>query len=92
MTTYEIRIVAGNREKIIYFGSNFTDYEDTYHCAGYVIDGEPEQIEEGDCEIGRIETDLPFSEVARMMIEEAGLMGERATAALLEDAARSECL
>ena len=79
---YEIRIFAKDKTKIVYFGENFADWEDMYHCAGLVIEDEPEQISEGDLLIGKIETDLPYEEVVRIMIEDAGLMGPRGEAAI----------
>ena len=89
---YEIRIFAKDKTKIVYFGENFADWEDMYHCAGLVIDDEPDQLSEGELFIGQIKTDLPFEEVVRIMIEDAGLMRSAGEEALKDPAERTELL
>jgi len=71
---YEIRIFAKDRTKIINFGEEEGDWEDLYHSAGLVVDGEPDQKTEENLLIGTIHTDLLYEEVIRIIIEDAGLI------------------
>ncbi|MHA1300159.1 MAG: hypothetical protein ACTSO9_12125 [Candidatus Helarchaeota archaeon] len=89
---YEMRIFAKDKTKIIYFGENEMGWEDTYNSAALVIDDEPDQFEENGVLIGKIETYLPYEEVIRIMIEDAGLMGPKEEAALKDPSPQSEVL
>jgi len=85
---YEVRITAKGKSKIMRFIGENADmnWEDTYHCMGLVIDGEPNQWEENGVTIGAISVpEMDWVEVVRIMIEDAGLMGDEAEAGLQED-------
>ncbi len=79
---HEIRIIAKDFTKIVCFDEDYGNWEDMYHSAGAVIDDEPDQFIDGDTVVGQIETDLEYAEVIRIMVEEAGLMGEECEVAL----------
>lgn len=86
---YEMRIEAKDKKKIIrYIGDDdHMHWSDTYNSAGAVIEDEPDQLDENGITVGEIKVPhMEWSEVVRIMIEDAGLMSGKAEAGLTEEA------
>lgn len=88
---HEFRIITPDRMKTIYFGENYSSWENLYNSAEAVIEEEPEQFEENGKIIGLMKTEIPYNKAIGIMIDEA-FLGNKIQKALHESSDYSECL